>query len=94
MSTNEQKAQERRTRCRDDALAYLAQRPRLSYAPATIRQRLKDDLQTDYSEDEIGDALAFLVGAGEARLERQARHGVTRYYQATAEGILAYERNI
>jgi hypothetical protein len=35
-----------------------------------------------------------LVGAGEARLERQARHGVTRYYQATAAGILAYERSI
>jgi hypothetical protein len=94
MSASEQKAQERRTRCRDDALAYLAQRPRLSYAPATIRRRLQDDLQTDYSEEEIDDALAFLVGAGEARLERQARHGVTRYYQATAAGILAYERSI
>ena len=94
MSTNEQKAQDRRTRCRDDALAYLAQRPRLSYAPATIRQRLRDDLQTDYAEDEIDDALAFLVGAGEVRLERQSRHGVTRYFQATAEGILAYERSI
>jgi hypothetical protein len=94
MSTQERKAQERRTRARDDALAYLAQRPRLSYSPATIRRRLQDDLQTDYTEDEIDDALAFLVGAGEVRLERQARHGVTRYYQATATGILAYERSI
>jgi hypothetical protein len=94
MSKHEHSAQERRTRCRDDALAYLAQRPRLAYAPATIRQRLRDDLQTDYTPEEIDDALAFLVGAGEARLERQARHGVTRYYQATAEGILAYERSI
>jgi hypothetical protein len=94
MSNIERKAQQRRTRSRDDTLAYLAQRPRLAYAPATIRQRLQDDLQTDYTEEEIDDALAFLVGAGEVRLERQARHGVTRYYQATAEGILAYERSI
>jgi hypothetical protein len=94
MSTPAHQAQERRTRCRDDALAYLAQRPRLSYAPATIRHRLRDDLQTDYAEEEIDDALAFLVAAGEARLERQAQHGVTRYYQATAAGILAYERSL
>jgi hypothetical protein len=94
MSTPEEKAQDRRTRARDDALAYLAQRPRLSYPPAVIRKRLREDLQTDYTEEEIADALAFLVGAGEVHLERQHRHGVTRYYQATAAGILAYERNL
>ena len=94
MSTPEQAAQTRRTRCRDDSLAYLAQRPRLSYAPAVIRQRLSDDLQTDYTQDEVDDALAFLVNAGEAQIERQHRHGTLRYYQATAAGILAYERSL
>jgi hypothetical protein len=94
MSTPERQAQERRTQARGDVLAYLAQRPRLSYAPTTIRKRLTEDLQTNYALDEIDDALAFLVGAGEAQMERQDRHGVTKFYQATAAGILAYERSI
>ncbi len=94
MSTPEQKAQQRRTQARGDTLAYLAQRPRLSYAPGTIRKRLQEDLQTDYTEEEISDALAFLVSAKEAHMERQDRHGNTKFYQATSEGILAYERSI
>ena len=94
MSTPDPTAQARRTQARGDVLAYLAQRPRLSYAPSVIAKRLRQDLQTDYTDDELDDALAFLVDAGEVRLERQDRHGVVRYYQATAAGILAYERSM
>ena len=91
--TPEQLAQERRTECRGDVLAYLAQRLPLSYTPATIRKRLNDESQTDYSDEEIDAAIAFLVDAGEVKLERQHRHGTARYYQATSQGVLAYERN-
>ena len=94
MSTPEQKAQQRRTQARGDVLAYLAQRPRLSYPAATIRQRLREDQQTDYTEEEICDALAFLESTKEVRMERQHAHGTTKYYQATAEGVLSYERSI
>ena len=91
-SKSEQLAQERRTQCRGDVLAYLAPRSAVSYTTDTIRKRINEESQADYEAPEIEAAIAFLVGSKEVKLERQHRHGTAKYYQATSEGVLAYER--
>ena len=44
-----------------------------------------------FSADDLVQALSFLVSLGHAQ-ETRAELGASRYYQATAAGVLAHER--
>lgn len=46
----------------------------------------------DFTERDVTDAVTLLVGLGHAK-EEPAELGATKYYQATAAGVLAHERN-
>jgi hypothetical protein len=85
--------QERREECRRGVLGFLAGRQAVAHHPKTLRRRLNDGHEADYTDAEIEAALAFL-GLAEPPLVRSIPDalGATKYYQATAAGVLAHER--
>lgn len=58
-----------------------------------LRSRIDRSRALDFkpSVEDVEDALALLVGLGQAK-ESPASLGATKYYQATAAGVLAHER--
>lgn len=85
--------QERREDCRRDVLRYLAERQAVAHHPNTIRNRLNAGHQNDYSIDEIEAGLAFLVTTDPKLVNAVPEPmGATKYYQATAAGVVASER--
>lgn len=83
--------QARREACRHDTLGFLAERQMVAHHANTVRNRLNAGHQHDYTDAEIGAALAFLVGAGLGQVIRDPL-GATPYYQATSAGVLQHER--
>ncbi len=65
----------------------------VAFTADTIRRRVIKGRMLNYepSLDEVAAALIFLASLGHAT-ETAAPLGATRYYQATATGILAHER--
>ncbi|MGC3991619.1 MAG: hypothetical protein QM796_18410 [Chthoniobacteraceae bacterium] len=76
--------------CRHEALRWLAERSPLAFSAATIRRRL--NVEFDFTSQEVEAALAFLVSF-EHVSARPDDLGSTLYFQATASGVLAHERN-
>jgi hypothetical protein len=86
-------AQERREDCRRHVLRFLAERPAGAHHAKTVRQKLNAGHEADYELEEIVSALAFLTSTEPARVkEIPAPMGSTKYFQATAAGVLAHER--
>ncbi len=69
--------------------AHLVGRPTVAQSADTIRRHL--GREHDATIEGIADALEFLTGLRHLKLIRDALGGPTKYYQATAEGILAHE---
>ncbi|WP_414664868.1 hypothetical protein [Horticoccus sp. 23ND18S-11] len=84
-------AQERREECRRETLRFLAERQAVAHHPKTVRRRLNDGHEHDFTDADVQAALVFLVSASLAR-EIPDALGATRHYQATAAGVLAHER--
>lgn len=93
MANPEQKAQLRREECRRDVMGFLADRQVVAHHPRTICRGLNEGHERDYLPDEIEAALAFL-GSFEPSAVKvvPAAMGATKYFQATAAGVLLHER--
>lgn len=76
--------------CRREVLAYLAPRQEIAQAVSTIHRRVNRD-GNDFTMREVESALAFLKSAGWIQ-KVNSKFGSSCYYQATSEGVLAYER--
>jgi len=86
-------AQERREECRRDVLAFLAVRQAVASHPKTILRGLNAGHEHDYALDEISAALAFLTATEPPLVAGLVEKlGATKYYQATAAGVLTHER--
>lgn len=69
--------------------AYLAERPAAAFQSSTIARALHQE--HGCTEADVQAALLFLHDLGHVKtVEREL--GTTVYWQATAKGILAYER--
>ncbi len=76
-------------------LGFLAERQAVAHHPNTIRNRLNAGHEHDFTRDEIDAALAFLTGSEPALVHGiNDALGATKYYQATAAGVLAHERSL
>jgi hypothetical protein len=84
-------AQERREECRRETLRFLAERQIVAHHVKTIRRRLNDGHEHDFTDAEVEAALAFLVSDERAHRIPDPM-GSTPYFQATAAGVLAHER--
>jgi hypothetical protein len=69
---------------------YLAERPSIAQMVSTIRQRLA--MENDFTYAEVQAALDFLVSLEQVKLT-VSKLGSSKYYQITAAGTLAHERN-
>lgn len=69
---------------------YLAERPSIAQMTSTIRQRLA--MENDFTYAEVQAALEFLVSLEQVKLT-VSKLGSSKYYQITAAGTLAHERN-
>jgi hypothetical protein len=83
--------QERRDECRQDVLGFLAARQALAHHPQTICRGLNAGHRHDYAVAEVLAALSFRLSAGHVQVVHP-EGGSTKYYQATAAGVLAHER--
>lgn len=82
--------QSRREDCRREVLRFLAERHLLAHAPRAVRNGVNRQ-GANYSKDEILSALDLLVGLDLVKSEPDPL-GATRYFQATASGVLQNER--
>ncbi len=82
--------QQRREECRKEVRGWLANRQRLAFTNETIRRRVNAE-GNDFSQEQINDALVFLVGRKHVAMTPDG-DGATPHYQATSEGVLAAER--
>lgn len=80
----------RKEEARHGALAFLAERPAVSHSVAAIRRGVNRE-GGDFSEPEIREAAELLAGLELAEVTPDPL-GSTRYYKATAAGVLAHER--
>jgi DNA-binding PadR family transcriptional regulator len=80
----------RKEEARVEVLRFLAERDRLAHSPDAIRRGVNRE-GFDFKKDEILSALELLSGLGLviARIESL---GASKYYQATAQGVLEHER--
>lgn len=86
-------AQERRDECRRKVLGFLAERAAVAHHPKTIRRRLNDGHEHDFTDAEVAAALTFLLGLAPKRVRAVTEPmGSTLHYQATSDGVLAHER--
>ena len=71
----------------------LATRPGIALDARGIRRRIEQDQLVDFrfTDDELRAALAVLIALRQAGVEHGPL-GATEHFQATAEGILAFER--
>lgn len=76
--------------CRHEVRKYLAQRMSLAFSAESIRQKL-NYRENDFTEEEVRDALVFLVDLEEAKVTPDSL-GSTEYFQITSKGKLAQER--
>lgn len=76
--------------CRFAVRHHLAVRGGVAQDPSTIRRHLNRGGE-NFTLEEVGAACRFLVSLGHAT-EQVSSLGTTRFYQATAAGILADER--
>ena len=83
--------QERHDQCRQAVLEFLAARLAVAHHPQTILRRLNAGHVNDFTIAEVEAALAFRVSAQQAVIV-YPEGGSTKYYQATAAGVLAHER--
>jgi hypothetical protein len=70
--------------------AHLAERPAIWQPAATLHRHLVREYGSTLGETE--QACAVLVSLGHLSIHHDALGGATRYYAATAAGILAHER--
>lgn len=87
---NAEEIQARKEECRREVLAYLYARQAVAQAAPTIRRGLAGEF--DFDLPEVRGAAEFLVGLGLLKATPDPL-GATTYYQITAAGILAHERN-
>jgi hypothetical protein len=83
--------QERRDDCRREVLAFLSARQAVAHHPQSVRRGVNRGHEFDFTLAEIEAALAFRVSADHVRVV-YPEGGSTSYYQATSNGVLAYER--
>jgi Fe2+ or Zn2+ uptake regulation protein len=81
--------QEKREELRQAVRAYLAERPAGAYTAETIARQLRRE--HGCSPQDVEAACLFLQDLGQVKLVN-ATLGASHYWQATATGILAYER--
>lgn len=81
---------ERNEDVRRTVMGYLAQRASVAQTPVQITQRLR--LGNDFSLEEVRDACLFLL-SDEMLTQETDAFGTTKYYQATAKGIRAWEES-
>lgn len=81
--------QKKKELLRDEVMAYLAERHPLKFDEGQLYRQVAAKLYA--TEDELRSAIAFRAGLGHA-VETVHGSGATKYYAATAEGILAHER--
>ena len=84
-------AQERHEDCRRETLRFLADRQVVAHHPKTVRRRINEGHEHDFTDQEVESALAFLSSAGFVTGIVNPL-GATLHYQATAAGVLAHER--
>ena len=84
MMSTLQKEELRRT-----CLAWLAARLSLAFNVSSIQRGVNREMPC--TVEEVADAMVFLNGMGLTH-EVPNKLGGTKYYQISAEGILAYER--
>jgi len=70
--------------------AHLAERPAVSQSAETVHRHLRREFDCSIAETEK--ALAVLEAMQQARVSYDPLGGSTKYYQATADGILRHER--
>ena len=80
---------EKREELRGAVRAYLAERPAGAYTAATIALWLRRE--HGCSDSEVLEACLFLEDLGQVQFVPSPL-GATKYWRATAAGILAYER--
>jgi len=84
--------QARREECRREVRRYLAERLALKFPVAAIQRKLRIDGE-NFTDAEIEAALAYLGALHDPHVrETPDPDGSTKYYQATAAGVLAHER--
>lgn len=82
--------QSRKEDCRREALRFLATRHLLAHSPDAIRRGVNRE-GFDFQKDEILSSIEILCGLGLA-ISKVETLGSSRYYQATAQGVLEHER--
>lgn len=84
-----------REQLRHAVLAFLAERPRLAYSAQQVAMRLRQDRRLDgrIDDQDVSDAFEILAGKSLAKLVADPL-GSTQYAQATADGVLAWERGM
>lgn len=82
---NPNQAAELRRSVRD----YLAQRPSVSQAPATIHRFMGRDFPA--SAEDVGQACVILTTFGQVTETTDPMGGPVKYYRITAQGILDHE---
>lgn len=70
--------------------AHLAERPHVSQTAETIHRHVRR--QYDSSLDDTKKAIAVLLAFRHLKALDDPMGGCTKYFQSTAEGILAHER--
>lgn len=78
---------------RHQALEYLAGRHPLTWTQKQIAQGLKmrGMVDFDFGQDDLGSAIAVLIDKGLVRKTDDSL-GSTAYFEATADGLIEWER--
>jgi hypothetical protein len=71
---------------------HLADRPSVALDPATLHSRYQREFGCTLQE--VADALTFLEALGLLKIVTDPMGGSTKYYQATAAGIIAHESGL
>ncbi len=77
----------RKVECRKEVRKQLAIRPGLLFSASAIAQRCEGS----FNEEEVTEALDYLLSKTHVAAQRDEDGGSTRYYQITANGTNAYE---
>ena len=81
---------ERKEEARHACLAFLAERPAVSFSAEAVRRGINRE-GGDFNLQETREALELLTGLGLVTAVPD-QLGATLYYQATANGVLQHER--
>lgn len=86
-------AQLRREECRHLVMEYLVLRRSLSFREDAICRGVNREYGADYTQTEVSEELDFLCRFKPPYIESapSARTAVTKVYQVTPDGILAFE---